>query len=1029
VILLAAALAAATPQVIEAFDSSEDWTAQASDGVTSSISSVPGVQGKALRLDYDFHNVSGYAYTRHLTAVTFPENYELRFRIRGTPSTNDLQLKFTDAKGENVWWYQARDFRPSAEWQTIRIRRRDLSFAWGPTTDKTLRNTAAIELVVVRGRDGGKGSVEIDQLELTPLPANPPALPAPIASDAKAIDGNRATLARFSARRPLTIDFGGFREIGGVTLHWGEDWISTYDIEASDEGRRWRLLRKAASNGGDDPIPLPGAEVRMIRIVPTGAAERAESVPLPEIEIMPIEWSATPNAVIAALAREAPRGTYPRAFTEQSYWTLVGADGAQDSGLIGEDAAIEAGTGGFSVEPFVIDNERRFTWADVTATQTLAEGYLPIPTVTWTGPGFTLETSVFADVAAPKGRLMARYRLTNTGGEARYIRLLLAARPYQVNPPAQFLSQQGGVSPIHWIAQDDTGFVLRKPWPTPEGPERHLQPRPMPDWTAMAEFDDGDAIDEWRYLYQNDPLESDDNDAASAAMTWNPQLAAGETKEVVVAIPLDGTEPPADLTFEKADYDKARAAALAYWRDRLNTVQITVPAAYRRIPDSIRTATAHILMSRAGPMLKPGTRSYNRSWIRDGAMISDGLLRLGLDRPVAEYADWYSGYLFANGKVPCCVDYRGADPVPENDSHGEFIHLITQLYRFTGDRARLEAGWPRLLAAQRYMESLRQSERKPDNPPHLYGLMPPSISHEGYSAKPQYSLWDDFWALRGYKDAAFAAAVLGKPEAVQIAAERDQFQSDLHTAIAAAAAHWKIDYIPGATSLGDLDATSTTMAFDTAGEQSWLDPRLLAGTFERYWQNFVARRDGKLAWKDYTPYEIRNVSAFVRLGWRERANELLDFFFRDQRPQGWNQWAEVVGKDPREIRFIGDMPHAWVASDYIRSALDMFAYEADDGAIVLAAGLLPDMLAGEGSGIRGLRTTQGILSYAISATPDRLTLTIEPGAMPKAGFRLPWPFHGTPGKALIDGKPARFNPAGLSIPATGKAIRVEVDRR
>ena len=31
--------------------------------------------------------------------------------------------------------------------------------------------------------------------------------------------------------------------------------------------------------------------------------------------------------------------------------------------------------------------------------------------------------------------------------------------------------------------------------------------------------------------------------------------------------------------------------------------------------------------------------------------------------------------------------------------------------------------------------------------------MPASISHEGYSAKPQYSLWDDFWALRGYRDA------------------------------------------------------------------------------------------------------------------------------------------------------------------------------------------------------------------------------------------------------------------------------------
>ena len=37
-----------------------------------------------------------------------------------------------------------------------------------------------------------------------------------------------------------------------------------------------------------------------------------------------------------------------------------------------------------------------------------------------------------------------------------------------------------------------------------------------------------------------------------------------------------------------------------------------------------------MLMSRDGPALAPGTRSYSRSWIRDGAMISEGLLRMGV---------------------------------------------------------------------------------------------------------------------------------------------------------------------------------------------------------------------------------------------------------------------------------------------------------------------------------------------------------------------------------------------------------------
>jgi hypothetical protein len=86
---------------------------------------------------------------------------------------------------------------------------------------------------------------------------------------------------------------------------------------------------------------------------------------------------------------------------------------------------------------------------------------------------------------------------------------------------------------------------------------------------------------------------------------------------------------------------------------------------------------------------------------------------------------------------------------------------------------------------------------------------------------------------------------------------------------------------------------------------------------------------GRRAWRDYTPYELRTVGALVRLGQPDRAHAMLDFFFKDQRPRGWNQWAEVVLPDPREPRFLGDMPHAWVSSDYIRSALDLFAFDRE----------------------------------------------------------------------------------------------------
>src|SRR3546814_19981860 len=77
--------------------------------------------------------------------------------------------------------------------------------------------------------------------------------------------------------------------------------------------------------------------------------------------------------------------------------------------------------------------------------------------------------------------------------------------------------------------------------------------------------------------------------------------------------------------------------------------------------------------------------------------------------------------------VPGCVDDRGSDPVPENDSHGELIFNIAELYRYDGDKAFLAKMWPHVLGAFESMEKLRLSERTEENralKPEFYGMMP-----------------------------------------------------------------------------------------------------------------------------------------------------------------------------------------------------------------------------------------------------------------------------------------------------------------
>jgi len=160
------------------------------------------------------------------------------------------------------------------------------------------------------------------------------------------------------------------------------------------------------------------------------------------------------------------------------------------------------------------------------------------------------------------------------------------------------------------------------------------------------------------------------------------------------------------------------------------------------------------------------------------------------------------------------------------------------------------------------------------------------------------------------------------------------------------------------------------------------------------------------------------VGTFVRLGWRERAHELLDFFLAGRRPLAWNQWPEVIGRDPRQPRFVGDMPHGWVASDFIRAVLDLFAYEREgDQAPVLAAGVLPEWLEGPGVTVTGLRTPYGLLGYSLKRAGGHVILRVAGGSrVPPGGLVFVWPGkQSPPSDTRINGQEAHWRGSELPI--------------
>ena len=188
-LLGAAAAVHAAPlrqEMLDDFRDTSAWQASASDQVRASLR--PDRDG-SLCLDYDFAGVSGYAVMRRALPVAWPERFDLTARIRGSGAVNDLQFKLVDGSGDNVWWMNRPNQTLPAALTELKIRRRQIDFAWGPAADRTLRQTQFVEFVIAAGRDGGKGALCVARLTLAERAPDPQPWPEPrVTARAKALD-------------------------------------------------------------------------------------------------------------------------------------------------------------------------------------------------------------------------------------------------------------------------------------------------------------------------------------------------------------------------------------------------------------------------------------------------------------------------------------------------------------------------------------------------------------------------------------------------------------------------------------------------------------------------------------------------------------------------------------------------------------------------------------------------------------------------------------------------------------------------
>jgi hypothetical protein len=973
------------------------WIANAAPGSHARLAAEPAVGGGALRFEFRLAGHGAWAIARCEQRLRLPPHYVVTLRVRGDATPSELQLKLVDPSGANVWWWRRARFAPETAAQPIVFRRAGLRFAWGPRSGGEPDEIGAVELAVAADA-GAAGTLWIEDLRIEPredLPGVPRviALRASSAAPGQAAEGALAPDGR-AAWRPepddpdpwLELDLGARREWGGLALDLaGIDPPPRCRVLASDDGASWSVL-------ADDTPPAPRCWLR------TGEAEsRFVRLALPapfrggvtRLRVVPIELAVSPERHASAVARSLRRGRLPRHLLgEHRYWALVGADGDTRKALLGEDGALEVDAESFTLEPFLRVDGRIVGWADVETRASLAAGALPLPTLRWTAPGVRLAITAFAAGAPGSSTLVARYVATNDAAATRDVRLVVAIRPFQVTPAWQSLNLRPALAPITSLVRDGARVRVNgeRTVVAVSAPDRIETP---PEGADPGAFLDARCRDLGR---AEDPL-----GFAEAAFVFDLRLAPGASEAVVLAVPLHAAtpDPPAALArADAADWGEARLAETeAAWTARLARIPVSLPSAAAPLAESLRASVAWILVNREGPRIQPGPRCYRRSWIRDGALTGTALAELGFAEEARAFLRWYAPFQDPDGRVPCAVDRQGVDRAVEHDSHGQLVWAVVELWRLAGDEAFLRELWPHAQRAAEAIAALREERLGPSfrgDP--RFGLLPESISHEGYSGRPVHSFWDDFFALRAFADAADAAAALGDVAARRrFEGLRDAMRADVRAAVSDTISRHHLDVVPGSVELGDFDPTSTAIAFDPCGEEALLPAATLERTFARQWGELEARWTAEAPADAYTAYEARSAVAFLRLGWRERALALLAALVADQRPPGWRQWPEVTTRDPGAPRFLGDLPHGWIASSFLRSARRLVVDERRDGGVLVVAAGVPEAWLRDGDGVRcsGLPTLFGVLDLHLRAEgEDRVRVSFGGSCRPPGGLVL-----------------------------------------
>jgi hypothetical protein len=514
---------------------------------------------------------------------------------------------------------------------------------------------------------------------------------------------------------------------------------------------------------------------------------------------------------------------------------------------------------------------------------------------------------------------------------------VIALRPY--NPE--------GVSFIQNIsmAGDRSAFIIDN---------RHrIEFNVPPERYQLSYYQKGDVAS---HLFQSKTEERVDCDVGLATAAALFRLQPGRDREIVVSVPIAGTE---ERPAQRNGTIKER------WGEAFEKRSVL------QVPDQqarfLYEAAMHSIILHTPGDVYPGPYTYKRFWFRDAAFIIHALLCTGLSDRAERLLDRFpqrqqkSGYFHAQ---------EG-----EWDSNGQVLWLMHRFCRLTGRPPKED--W---LSAIRRAGAWIVRKRLPDHldAPHA-GLLPAGFSAE-HLGPNDYYYWDDFWSIAGLQGAADLLEGSTKPNDSRTAGNFRREASNLLKAIerslAVTADRTTHPEIP-ASPYRRMDAGAVGSLAAGYPLQLWRsdDPRLL-GTVDLLLKKYLVHGGffQDMVHSGINAYLTLHLAQVLLRAGDPRCFELIDAVKKCASPTG--QWPEAI--HPRTGGgCMGDGQHMWASAEWVLIMRNSFVREERDR-LVLASGiprswLKPNEVLSWGAA----PTPYGDLSVVIEPTTDHIAVSWE----------------------------------------------------